>query len=281
MRILMLLLFTQIGFGQVSGIVKDAKTGQPIPYVNIGIENKTLGFSADENGVFFYSKTDENLNLIFTAVGYKSLKVNSENLPKEIYLTENILILPDLQVSPPKHRMTQTIGKVNKKEINTFFSNGGVPFITARFIPFQDYISKTRYLKTIKILTNSDIRNAVFNIRLFTFDQNGEPIEYYNEGNILARCKKGRHITEIDVNNLNIKFPETGLLFGAENFIIESNKHVYDYFDKANQKKVKATSYEPAFGGDMETANNGWNYYFGTKWHKQMPWPVDYKNLKG
>ena len=53
MRILMLLLLTQISFGQIKGIVKDTKTGLPIPYVNIGIENKTLGFSADENGMFF------------------------------------------------------------------------------------------------------------------------------------------------------------------------------------------------------------------------------------
>lgn len=281
MRILLLLLLTQLSFGQIKGIVKDAKTGLPIPYVNIGIENKTLGFSADENGMFHYAKSDENQNLIFTAVGYKSFKINSENLPKEILLTENILVLPDLEVSPPKHKMTQTIGKVNKKEIKTFFGNGGMPFIAARYIPFQEYISKTRYLKTIKILTNSDIKNAVFNLRIFTIDLKGEPVEYYNEGNILARCEKGKHITEIDVSNLNIKFPETGLLLGVENFIIVSNKYVYDYFDKATQKKMKATSYEPAFGGDMETVNNGWNYYFGTKWHKQVPWPVDYKNLKG
>ncbi|MCA0365836.1 MAG: carboxypeptidase-like regulatory domain-containing protein [Bacteroidetes bacterium] len=103
MRILLLLLLTQLSFGQIKGIVKDPRTGLPIPYVNIGIENKTLGFSADENGMFFYAKSDENQNLIFTAVGYKSFKINSENLPKEILLTENILVLPDLEVSPPKH----------------------------------------------------------------------------------------------------------------------------------------------------------------------------------
>lgn len=273
MRILFLMFFTQISVAQVAGIVKDSKTKAFISYVNIAVENKEKGVSANENGAFSLPKLNENDILIFSAVGYKPLKLKFKDIIGGVYLEQNILELKELSVTPRIGKKSLKIGKVNRKQINSFFASQGYPHIYGRFIPFTKNIAETRYIKEIRFLTRSKIRTTIFNVRLLTLNKEGEPIEYYSEQNIIGQCKKGMNITVVDVGNLNIKFPESGLLVGVEWILIERNKFIMQHQVKGH--KTQKTEFSPWFGSDMEKDNNSWGRSSNSKWSKGMVYSHD------
>ncbi len=275
MRILVILLLSQLSFAQISGTVKDSKTNAFISYVNIAVENKDKGVSANENGAFILPKLDENDILIFSAVGYKPLKLKFKDLIGGVYLEQNILELKELLVTPRIGKNTLKIGTVDKKQIKSFFANQGYPRMYGHFIPFAENISETRYIKEIRFLTRSKIRTTIFNVRLLTLNKEGEPIEYYSEQNIIGQCKKGMNITVVDVENLNIKFPESGLLVGVEWIVIERNKFIMEYWEKEKDQKTKRAEYSPWFGQDMEKDNNSWGRSSNSKWSKGMVYSHD------
>ncbi|MCP9768833.1 carboxypeptidase-like regulatory domain-containing protein [Lacihabitans sp. LS3-19] len=281
MKAIYLLFFAQISLAQISGVVKDSKTMEPIPYVNIGVENQNIGISANEKGEFILPilKTDDVV--IFSAVGYKILKIKTENFTKSICLEQQAINLAEIIIKPRKNKNSKTIGKINKKKVDAFFANRGLPQITAKFIPYSESISTTRFIKSIKIVTRSEIKNSIFNIRLYSPNERGEPSEFYYNQNIVGTCEKGKKITEIYVENLNIKFPETGLFVGAEWLIIEQNKFVYQYYEKGKKEKMQKTEYSPWFGGRMEKENFGWTYLKNSAWHKQVKFSADIKDYKG
>jgi hypothetical protein len=281
MRILILLFIHQLSFAQIIGTVKDSKTKEPISFVNIGVENQNIGVSANENGEFVLPNLKSDDIVIFSAVGYKILKINAEKFPQTIFLEQQIIDLGEVLVKPRKSKYSISIGKINKKKVDAFFANRGLPQITAKFIPYTESISTTRFLKSIKIVTRSEIKNSIFNVRLYTPNEKGEPSAIYYDQNIIGTCEKGKKITEINVENLNIRFPESGLFVGAEWLIIDQNKFIYEYFEKGKKEKIKKTEYSPWFGGSMEKENFGWTYLKNSKWHKQMQWPTDFKENKG
>jgi len=83
-----LLFFLIIGFCataqtlDVEGIVKDAKTGDPLPGVSILIKGTKSGIQTDFDGFYSLSKIDKGATLIFNYLGYaiKEVVVNSKTL---------------------------------------------------------------------------------------------------------------------------------------------------------------------------------------------------------
>jgi hypothetical protein len=89
-------------------------------------------------------------------------------------------------------------------------------------------------------------------------------------------------ITAVNVEDLNIKFPESGLIVGVEWLVIEKNKFVMEYWEKGKKEKIKKTEYSPWFGNDFETENNSWIKSTMPKWNKQMAYINDIpKDSKG
>jgi TonB-dependent starch-binding outer membrane protein SusC len=61
--------------GRVTGTVKDARTGEPLPGVTVVIEGTTKGFITDVSGKYTADVIDNNAVLIFSYVGYDIQKV--------------------------------------------------------------------------------------------------------------------------------------------------------------------------------------------------------------
>ncbi len=53
-KILILIFFivSQIAFSQIKGVVKDSISGERISYVNIWVENETIGTTSEADGSF-------------------------------------------------------------------------------------------------------------------------------------------------------------------------------------------------------------------------------------
>ena len=71
---LFLLFLTSISFAQIKGTIKD-KEGNPLPFVNIYIENTYIGTTSNELGKYELNTNEKgNVHLIFQYLGYKTQK---------------------------------------------------------------------------------------------------------------------------------------------------------------------------------------------------------------
>ena len=63
----------------------DAKTNEPIPYVNIGIVDKGVGTVSDEEGVFYLAFEDDEDEILmmefvqFSSLGYQKIEMKVSN----------------------------------------------------------------------------------------------------------------------------------------------------------------------------------------------------------
>ncbi len=96
----------------VKGIVRDAKNGEAIPFVNIYLKGSNSGTSTDFDGKFIFpEKLEIGDTLVFSFVGYtkKELSIDAEILAKgslesrlEISLIEPVItVMGEVQVNAP------------------------------------------------------------------------------------------------------------------------------------------------------------------------------------
>lgn len=263
--LLLISLVSEISFGQITGIVKDSVSNEPIPYVNIWVENENIGTSSNENGAFTLNTNGNSKTLIFSSIGYETKKVNSGVLENVVRLKPKITNLQEVVVKAKKQKYEIVIGSFNKSEIKCHLVNGSVPVIVSRFFNFNENYKQTPFISKIRISTSSGVNNSKFNIRLYGVNENGEPGDYIYDKSILGIAKKGERMTEIDLSELHIKMPEQGVFIALEGLIIESNK--YEFTDVMKKQHI---SYEPQFGSILtETNETNWIYKGGT-WKKTL-----------
>lgn len=258
---------------QVKSVLIDLNTKANIPYVNIWVENENVGTTSNENGEFELIAYDSNKVIVFSAIGYDIKKMKARDIKSMVELVPYMTLLQEVFIRSKKGNRELRIDRFKKSETNNYFANGGTPWIVAKYFPHKEDYKTTPYLKKINILTDSKVKNASFNIRLYLVDKHGNPGEYLYDKNIIGIARKGKTITEVDLSNLNIQFPENGFFIAFEWLIIESNRDIQTYTNKGSNKKLKEIRYEPkiaTFKGDQE--NNSWNYTKGS-WKK---WSVRY-----
>ncbi len=101
---------------QLKGIIKEEESNAPLPYVNIGILNKTVGTVSDSSGNYNLVFGKENLadTLQISLVGYFTKKMllnellNADN--KNIRLTKKITVLDEVVVTNKKTQ-SEILGK--------------------------------------------------------------------------------------------------------------------------------------------------------------------------
>ncbi|PQJ79270.1 carboxypeptidase-like regulatory domain-containing protein [Polaribacter porphyrae] len=263
-----LLIFASIALqSQINGKVVDGETKKPIPYCNIWIENKDIGTSSDENGIFKLETKEKNSILIFSAIGYKTTRKNWDANSSIIEMSPEEIILDEIVLDKTKKKNT-ILGKFKKSKINKFFGCGERPKIRARYFAFDKKINETPFLSEIQFYTMSDIKNAKFNVRLYEVDENGKPGNYLYDKNLIGYARKGNKLTTIDLSHLDILFPKKGFFISVEWFIIQENSYEYTYREEGSRKKMKAVAYDPSFGTIPSDADgNCWIFEKG-KWNK-------------
>lgn len=270
MKKILLIIFTFIwnySFSQLKSVVIDKETKNVIPYVNIWIEGKNVGTTSNQQGEFEII-IDSSAIIVFSAIGYETKRIQSDSITKEVELRTSTISLAEVVVTASKENLKLTIGNFRRSKINHYFGVGTKPWITARYFPYEETYSKTPFIGSLKILTNSDIRDAKFNVRLYSINDLGEPGNYIYEKNIIGIARKGKKVTEVDLSDLSIKFPKNGFFIAIEWFIIDENRYEYEYTVEGSNKKMKGVSYEPSVGTvPAETDENSWIYMQG-QWQK-------------
>lgn len=118
------LIFSQFVTGQtkVRGVVKDAETGEPLPFVNVSFKGTTVGVITDFNGKYFLQTRENVDSVVFSYVGYQresfSLQrntfqiINTSLRPSSVQLDE-VVVVPG---ENPAHVLLRKI--VENKERN-------------------------------------------------------------------------------------------------------------------------------------------------------------------
>ncbi len=112
----------------ISGIVRDASTGEPLPGVSVVIKGTTHGTVTDINGRYTIKLPAEDSEIIFSYVGYTLEEVNfyDRNTPN-INLHEDILALEEVVVVgygvQKKSDLTGAVAVVNAESLSLGGSN--------------------------------------------------------------------------------------------------------------------------------------------------------------
>lgn len=126
--LLVLFLAAQI-FGQqdYKGRIVDSKTGEPIPFVNIGVFEKEIGTVSDEDGIFHLPLNDARIlqsdKILFSSLGYQTIEIQINQVElvyneyPEIKMVPTNVELEGVVVSDKANYMVpETVGYSNKGE---------------------------------------------------------------------------------------------------------------------------------------------------------------------
>ena len=243
------LIVTQFAFSQIRGVVKDSISGEPIPFVNIWVENETIGTTSEADGSFFLEASKEK-NIVISVLGYerktiKGSEISLVNLKPTTYELNEIVVLNKKQSKKIE------IGNI-KDAIFQSFDNG--PKVEAKFFPYQSSYSKTKFIKEVTIFTDSRIDSATIKIHFYSVDENGAPGKELLNKDFVVTLNKGVLRHKFDVSHFDMVFPEKGIFVAYEKLLIESNK--------------TGTKYQPYVLYNFVERDFFYTYSFG-KWNKQ------------
>ena len=150
---------------KVSGKVWHIETNAPLPYVNIGIENKTVGTVSNNNGVFellLNDKVTSKDTVYFSYIGFNTKKYlvsELHQLKKPILLQPKNTELDEIVISSKKIKLkSKKIGRTSKG-LGLMHSN----FYTVYEKDVDDRLSKERGM-ALKIRRNCHIKDLNFNV---------------------------------------------------------------------------------------------------------------------
>jgi len=267
--LVLLILVFNITFGQTKGSIRDSISKEPIPYVNIWVEDENIGTTSDEKGAFNLPVISADKILVFSSIGYQTKRIPIGKMSEIIELTPQVFSLKEFVVAVKKKNAEITVGKFKESDISSWFACGKLPWMAARYFPYSPEYKQTPFLKTVKFRTSSRIADAKFNIRLYAINEKGEPGDYIFDRNIFGTAKKGKHLTEIDLSKYAILFPENGFFVAVEWLIIEENKYEYVYTVEGSRKKHDGIGYEPRFGSiPSDTDKFSWHFVMGKWWNR-------------
>jgi carboxypeptidase-like protein len=271
-------LFFLVGLSataQISGTVTDSLSGKPVPYVNIWVENGTVGATSEENGQFTLSAATGK-NLVFSAMGYETKKIKaSEALT--VRLNPAIFKIEGVIVRRPIYKKEIEIG--DSKKIHHTHLSGATPWIYAKFFPYEARYDQTPFLKNAIVFTDSEIKGATFKLRIYEVDSAGFPGMDMVDEDIVISVKKGLKENAVDLSKYNLAMPKNGIFIAYEWLIIESNKYIYTYKDTATGNQEMVTYAPVVVCNAVPREYTFW--YSGGKWkqRKQTVYEGKYSNM--
>jgi len=95
------LFFVNFCFAQttIEGQFYDNTTKTPLESVSIYIENTRYGTVTNGEGKYKFSFNAENPRITFSYLGYKTIVLNSSEIPSEIFLSEHENVLEEVLIT--------------------------------------------------------------------------------------------------------------------------------------------------------------------------------------
>ncbi|OWP83574.1 hypothetical protein BWK59_09840 [Flavobacterium davisii] len=265
--LIFLLVTTTMATAQVKGKVVNLDN-QPIPYVNIGVQNETIGTTSDEDGSFYLPIKQEKM-IVFSALGYEK-KIISSSAIQTVQLVSTTYELNEVVVMNKKE--TKTFELSFNKGMAQAFENG--PKIEAVYFPYESKIKKNRYLKKIGLFTESNIETATVKIHFYKVTSSELPGEELLTKDFIIQIKKGSRKSYFDLSDYNLVFPKEGLFVAVERLLIEKNKWIKNSMAIDGTLKTQTVYYPLLFYNFVE---KDFIYtYYGGNWYKEFKKTTDF-----
>jgi hypothetical protein len=208
------------------------------------------------------------MTLAISAVGYSTQIIKTGSVPVDIRLERRVIDGGEVIVKPTNTKNSYlTINKLKNRVTNLHFVCSRQPWIVARFFDYKPEYGVSPIISEIRILTESSIRSADFNLRILRNTGDDTPGEDILKSNYIIHAGSGQKTTTIDISRLNITIPEEGIFIAGEWLMIESNKREFSYKSKSSSVKQTETRYEPGFGAIEKDNPQTW-VYSGGNWRK-------------
>ena len=277
-------LLTTINFSfsqkLIKGSVTDHQDKKPIPYVNIGIQNSTVGTISNEDGSFMVAVPDQHSKdtLLFSSLGYKTERIVVSQInpdhPLNISLKEQVTQLEAVTVSAKKEkRKTFWLG-------NKFSRGGNIYADSASAGSAMALLIENKYPAFHKDLTFPVfIEKALLNISINTFDEFKVRIrildvdsitdlpgkDLFNE-NVIEKSKIRNGWVTFDLSSFNFQIDRPAFFIVFE-WILEDKDRLglidqYKQYRKANPEKVTVDTM--MVRGEKVPFYNWYNFKAGT-----------------
>jgi len=205
-----ILSFTTLSAQTLKGVLKDAKTGEPVPYVNIGLLNKDIGTVSGDDGKFALPvPAGHSADTIrISTLGYKTRDFIVSDLARrlessnEIKLDEHITELKEVIVSNRKSGTKLLGNKTESKNVTAAFTSNKLGNEVGTVMKIK---GTSALLKTFSASIASDNNPGVkMRLNFYNLTKKGMPNELIINENIIVSVPKSSGKLVVDLTPYNI-----------------------------------------------------------------------------
>ncbi len=105
----------------IKGVVTDADTGEPLPFVNVFEKNTLSGTTTDFDGIFSFTATSTKDTISFRLIGYEEQSFVASTLMGDtcrIMLSSSVVSLSEIEVKPTNQALLLTKKAIEAKKIH-------------------------------------------------------------------------------------------------------------------------------------------------------------------
>lgn len=198
----------------IFGVVVDANSKKPLPYVNIGVPNQRLGTVSDINGAFSIDLKEamEHDSICFSMIGYKNgcyLFTENTKDSLRISLEETAVQLQEMVVKPKTYTRIILGNKTESKAMAGGFASNNLGSEVGIVIKPKD--SPTFLEKFNFFIVKNEYDSLFFRLNLYALED-GEPSENLLQKNIFITTivKEGK--VSIDLTPYNLVIYDDALI---------------------------------------------------------------------
>ena len=278
------LISISLCFGQkveITGLIIDNNTDQPLPFATIELFSLKTGTVADKNGKFFIEILSDKIlldTITFSYLGYEKVKISINDFLKSgktIALKEKRVMLEEVKIFPKKYT-TVVLGIRDKKPRSMQYANAS----TANKGNFIENKKKENgWINSVSFYIHPDGQPTTpFRIRIYEIGENEKPGKDLLNENLVVSAKKSGWFT-IDISDFNVSFPKEGAFVmmewinSGEDFFFE--KDVSLKGKDGQRETVRRKYYGQSLG--VVSKKEGvvlWGTTLGNEW---MPYPFSSK----
>ncbi len=188
----------------LSGQVTDAQK-RPLAYVSIGVVNTSTGTVSDENGQYVLYLQTTQTEVLFSMIGYKSVKINLETLRQNkglVVMQEQVQQLAEVVITN-RELKTKVIGSSDTKtNSSTNFAISGKPRqnLGAEIGRKFNLPSRPTRLLKYRVYVKCGFEEATFRVNVYAHKDFSNLLN----NNIYCTAKKGQSWLEIDLTPYDI-----------------------------------------------------------------------------
>lgn len=259
MKFFFLLFFSVVSVSAqeilIDGTIYNAKTQEPIPYVNVSFLNTLKGASTDEKGYFFVDVPTSFLEkkVHLSSLGFKDTIVDVKKIvaDKKFGMVEESFELDEVVVAKSLGD-SYVLNPIGSYDLKSGFSSSSTPWVLATYYPnigaSKKYVNKV----TVFFQKNEGFkrRASKFRIRVYDVDPvTKKPTKDLLHKSIILETFAENDFVSIDLSAFNIKMPKQGLYIGLEWLFVPYNWYAIKGKDPLTSKLTIEDRFAPTFGG--------------------------------